>query len=139
MRDYEVLVQSFALPQFSFVPNTPTPTAGIQFPVAQPAAAPLSGIDIVFVVDDSDSVSYCSGSMNWIELIINRPILQMEGDRWSDVHSALSGVAHDCGQFDEDGFDLYFLNNEYFQQSISVSLEHLHCDAYIHWLPTSTE
>ncbi|KAE9402990.1 vWA-like protein [Gymnopus androsaceus JB14] len=99
VRDYEVLVQSFALPQFSFVPNTST--ASTHFPIAQPAAAPiLSGIDIVFVVDDSDS---------------------MEGDRWNDVRNALSGVAHDCGQFDEDGFDLHFLNNEYFQQNINNS------------------
>jgi len=45
----------------------------------------------------------------------------MEGRRWNDLRDALSGVAQSCGQFDSDGFDLYFLNNEYAQHGITVS------------------
>jgi len=55
-----VLVQTSIAPQCSFLP-TPPNNAPVNVPIAKPAQATLeapvlSGMDIVFVVDDSDSV-----------------------------------------------------------------------------------
>ncbi|KAF5334162.1 hypothetical protein D9758_014817 [Tetrapyrgos nigripes] len=121
VNEYEVLVQSFGKPQWSFIPtqssmaNNTSSQSSMNFPISQPVAPPvsapiLSGMDIVFVVDDSDS-----------RIDLNDSVNQMIGPRWNDVRNALSGIAHACGQFDADGFDLYFLNDEYVQNNITNS------------------
>ncbi|KAK7465007.1 hypothetical protein VKT23_006218 [Stygiomarasmius scandens] len=105
VNEYEVLVQAAGQPQWPFVQSQSIiqSQTNMNLPVAQPAPAPvpgpaLSGLDLVFIVDDSDS---------------------MEGRRWNDLRNALSRVAQSCSQFDSDGFDLYFLNNEYVQHDIT--------------------
>ncbi|THU82329.1 hypothetical protein K435DRAFT_691266, partial [Dendrothele bispora CBS 962.96] len=45
-----------------------------------------------------------------------------ESYRWTQVSNALSGVTTSLStQFDADGFDVYFLNNEFVQCGVKVS------------------
>ncbi|KAK7455840.1 hypothetical protein VKT23_010876 [Stygiomarasmius scandens] len=102
VKEYEVLVQTSIAPQCSFLPTQPN-NAPVNVPIAKPAQATLeapvlSGMDIVFVVDDSDSMGEC---------------------RWDEVQVALSDVAEACGKFDADGFDLHFLNTEGIHENIT--------------------
>ncbi|OJD18494.1 hypothetical protein AJ78_01483 [Emergomyces pasteurianus Ep9510] len=50
----------------------------------------LHDFDTILVVDDSGS---------------------MHGSRWTETKEALSAIAPICAEFDEDGFDIYFLNH----------------------------
>ncbi|PGH35387.1 hypothetical protein GX50_01725 [[Emmonsia] crescens] len=50
----------------------------------------LRDFDTILVVDDSGS---------------------MQGLRWAETKDALSAIAPICAEFDEDGFDIYFLNH----------------------------
>ncbi|KAL6720517.1 hypothetical protein ACLMJK_002441 [Lecanora helva] len=54
----------------------------------------LKQYDIVFLIDDSGSMS------------LDRPT------RWDQVRTVLQDIAHVSTQWDEDGIDIHFLNNE---------------------------
>ncbi|KAJ4360499.1 uncharacterized protein N0V89_001064 [Didymosphaeria variabile] len=81
-------------PAYTPGPATPAPVAH-QAPIT-PATdddpyAFLRNFDTVFLIDDSGS---------------------MAGGRWRQVEQALSVIAPICAERDEDGIDVYFLNNK---------------------------
>jgi len=66
-------------------------------PVADDPLAFLSEFDTTFVIDDSGSMQISKPS--------NTPT------RWAQVSRALADIAPICTKYDEDGVDIYFLNN----------------------------
>ncbi|KAJ8079829.1 hypothetical protein PM082_016653 [Marasmius tenuissimus] len=114
VKEYEVLVQSLAFPQFTFASSQTTQTVQTQV-VSSPVqitagSSPKDLVDIVFIVDDSDS---------------------MEGSRWREVREALVGITQTCADLDADGFDLFFLNNDYTQGSILNEMSVLEAFRYV--------
>ncbi|KAK1225921.1 hypothetical protein PQX77_011118 [Marasmius sp. AFHP31] len=117
VKEYEVLVQSPAFPQFTFASNQAIQTVQtvqtqiVSSPVQITAgSSPKDLVDIVFIVDDSDS---------------------MEGSRWQEVRQALVGITQTCADLDADGFDLFFLNNNYSQSSILNEMSVLEAFRYV--------
>ena len=41
--------------------------------------------------------------------------------RWNETRDALASVAASSHRFDDDGLDLFFINNEIFRKNIRVS------------------
>ncbi|KAL5412654.1 hypothetical protein PMIN03_004127 [Paraphaeosphaeria minitans] len=90
----------FARPDTNEPPPAYTPGPASQAPFSrQPSIGPatdddpyafLRSFDTVFLIDDSGS---------------------MAGSRWNQVEQALSVIAPICAERDEDGIDVYFLNN----------------------------
>ncbi|KAG5300520.1 von Willebrand factor [Histoplasma ohiense] len=73
-------------------PPAYTPTAETQETIADSSPyAFLSDFDTILLVDDSGSMS---------------------GSRWAETREALSAIAPICAEYDEDGFDIYFLNHK---------------------------
>ncbi|KAL0060901.1 hypothetical protein AAF712_012295 [Marasmius tenuissimus] len=102
------------LPQFTFASSQTTQTVQTQV-VSSPVqitagSSPKDLVDIVFIVDDSDS---------------------MEGSRWREVREALVGITQTCADLDADGFDLFFLNNDYTQGSILNEMSVLEAFRYV--------
>ncbi|KAK7455746.1 hypothetical protein VKT23_010778 [Stygiomarasmius scandens] len=101
VKEYEVLVQTSSLPQYSFlpiVPKTAIVTTDQRVPEKAKPAVQLSqnitAVDIVFLVDNSGS-------------------MQAE-TRWGDVKTVLSILVEDYNKFktsDWNGFDIHFLND----------------------------
>ncbi|THU91885.1 hypothetical protein K435DRAFT_967917 [Dendrothele bispora CBS 962.96] len=60
--------------------------------VSHATSSILKGFDTVIIVDDSSSMR--------------------DGGRWTEAGNALSELADFAGQYDADGLDIYFLNNE---------------------------
>ncbi|KAL0569712.1 hypothetical protein V5O48_012251 [Marasmius crinis-equi] len=94
VKEYEVLIQSLSPPQFSFARSQ---TANLSVQSSAPKASNKDLVDIVFIVDDSDS---------------------MDGSRWREVRDALLGITETCRDVDADGFDLFFLNHDFSKRDI---------------------
>lgn len=70
--------------------------------------------DVVFLVDDSGSVSRDRH-------LRHRLTIQMSGARWDEARDALMDVAEQAARYDEDGVDVYFLNSRIKGTSMKVS------------------